>query len=159
MLRCALNRASHSASWHSPEQSRQLEKGLQCRLDGVSVSEPDDQSRVPSSTWIIWLLWTAASVRVRSLRGSSRQPSRSLDPSTRWSTMRASSSQNPFRTTQRKTSRRYPRNPKDFLKTLSPMGTISDVKGIVEAVVYLTEAGQVTGEALHVDGGAHSGKW
>ena len=28
-------------------------------------------------------------------------------------------------------------NPKDFLKTLSPMGTTSDVKDIVEAVVYL----------------------
>ena len=50
-------------------------------------------------------------------------------------------------------------NPKDFLKTLSPMGTISDVKDILEAVVYLTEARQVTGEVLHVDGGAHSGKW
>src|ERR1700686_2582670 len=50
-------------------------------------------------------------------------------------------------------------NPKDFLKTLSPMGTISDVKDIVEAVLYLTEARQVTGEELHVDGGAHSGKW
>jgi NAD(P)-dependent dehydrogenase (short-subunit alcohol dehydrogenase family) len=50
-------------------------------------------------------------------------------------------------------------NPKDFLKTLSPMGTISDVKDIVEAVVYLTEARQVTAEVLHVDGGAHSGKW
>jgi NAD(P)-dependent dehydrogenase (short-subunit alcohol dehydrogenase family) len=50
-------------------------------------------------------------------------------------------------------------NPKDFLKTLSPMGTISDVKDIAEAVVYLTEAHQVTGEVLHVDGGAHSGKW
>ena len=50
-------------------------------------------------------------------------------------------------------------NPKDFLKTLSPMGTISDVKDIVEGVVYLTEARQVTGEVLHVDGGAHAGKW
>src|SRR6201990_4101 len=50
-------------------------------------------------------------------------------------------------------------NPKDFLKTLSPMGTISDVNDIVEAVVYLTEARHVTGEVLHVDGGAHSGKW
>jgi NAD(P)-dependent dehydrogenase (short-subunit alcohol dehydrogenase family) len=30
---------------------------------------------------------------------------------------------------------------------------------IVEAVVYLTEARYVTGEVLHVDGGAHSGKW
>jgi NAD(P)-dependent dehydrogenase (short-subunit alcohol dehydrogenase family) len=50
-------------------------------------------------------------------------------------------------------------NPKDFLKTLSPMGTISDVSDIANAVVYLTEARQVTGEVLHVDGGAHSSKW
>jgi NAD(P)-dependent dehydrogenase (short-subunit alcohol dehydrogenase family) len=50
-------------------------------------------------------------------------------------------------------------NPKDFLKTLQPMGQISSVKDIVDAIVYLTEAGQVTGEVLHVDGGAHVGKW
>jgi NAD(P)-dependent dehydrogenase (short-subunit alcohol dehydrogenase family) len=50
-------------------------------------------------------------------------------------------------------------NPKEFLITLSPMGTISEVKDIAEAVIYLTEARQVTGEVLHVDGGAHSGKW
>lgn len=50
-------------------------------------------------------------------------------------------------------------NPKEFLKTLSPMGTISDVSDIVDAVVYLTEARQVTGEVLHVDGGAHQGRW
>ncbi|WP_263366729.1 SDR family NAD(P)-dependent oxidoreductase [Edaphobacter bradus] len=50
-------------------------------------------------------------------------------------------------------------NPKDFLKTLSPMGTISDSKDIAEAVVYLTEARNVTGEVLHVDGGAHVGRW
>lgn len=50
-------------------------------------------------------------------------------------------------------------NPKDFLKTLSPMGTISSVDDIVNAVVYLTEAGNITGEVLHVDGGSHSGKW
>jgi NAD(P)-dependent dehydrogenase (short-subunit alcohol dehydrogenase family) len=50
-------------------------------------------------------------------------------------------------------------DPKDFLKTLQPMGQISDVKDIVDAIVYLTEANQVTGEVLHVDGGAHVGKW
>jgi len=50
-------------------------------------------------------------------------------------------------------------NPKDFLKTLSPMGTITDAKDIAEAVVYLTEARHVTGEVLHVDGGAHTGRW
>jgi enoyl-[acyl-carrier-protein] reductase (NADH) len=39
------------------------------------------------------------------------------------------------------------------------MGRISDVKNIEDTVVYLTEAGQVTGEVLHVDSGAHVGKW
>jgi NAD(P)-dependent dehydrogenase (short-subunit alcohol dehydrogenase family) len=53
----------------------------------------------------------------------------------------------------------HEKNPKDFLKTLSPMGTISSVTDIVDAVIYLTEARNVTGEVLHVDGGAHSGKW
>ena len=47
----------------------------------------------------------------------------------------------------------------DSLKTLSPMGTISTVEDITNAVVYLTEARQITGEVLHVDGGAHIGKW
>jgi NAD(P)-dependent dehydrogenase (short-subunit alcohol dehydrogenase family) len=50
-------------------------------------------------------------------------------------------------------------NPKDFLKTLSPMGTISTSEDIASAVVYLTESRQITGEVLHVDGGAHNGKW
>ena len=50
-------------------------------------------------------------------------------------------------------------NPKDFLKTLSPMGTMSDSKDIADAVIYLTEARHVTGEVLHVDGGAHTGQW
>lgn len=50
-------------------------------------------------------------------------------------------------------------NPKDFLRTLSPMGSISDVQDIVDAVIFLTEARNVTGEVLNVDGGAHLGKW
>lgn len=50
-------------------------------------------------------------------------------------------------------------NPKDFLKTLSPMGRISSIEDIADAVLYLTEAKSVTGEVLHVDGGAHVGKW
>jgi NAD(P)-dependent dehydrogenase (short-subunit alcohol dehydrogenase family) len=50
-------------------------------------------------------------------------------------------------------------NPKDFLKTFSPMGTISDPKDVADAVIYLTEAAHVTGEVLHVDDGAHVGRW
>jgi NAD(P)-dependent dehydrogenase (short-subunit alcohol dehydrogenase family) len=50
-------------------------------------------------------------------------------------------------------------DPKDSLKSLAPMGTISTVEEIASAVVYLTEARQITGEVLHVDGGAHLGKW
>jgi NAD(P)-dependent dehydrogenase (short-subunit alcohol dehydrogenase family) len=50
-------------------------------------------------------------------------------------------------------------DPKEFLKTLSPMGEISDVADIVDAIVYLAEARHVTGEVLHVDAGAHIGKW
>jgi NAD(P)-dependent dehydrogenase (short-subunit alcohol dehydrogenase family) len=48
---------------------------------------------------------------------------------------------------------------KEFLQSLSPMGEISEIADIVEAIVYLTEARHVTGEVLHVDAGAHNGKW
>ena len=48
---------------------------------------------------------------------------------------------------------------RQYLKSLSPMGAISEVDDIVQAVVYLTEARHVTGEVLHVDGGMHNGKW
>jgi len=47
----------------------------------------------------------------------------------------------------------------NFLETLSPMGSVTDPKEIADAVVYLTEARHVTGEVLHVDGGAHVGRW
>lgn len=50
-------------------------------------------------------------------------------------------------------------DPKDVLETLSPMGVISTVQDIVDAVVFLTEAPCITGETLHVDGGAHLGRW
>jgi NAD(P)-dependent dehydrogenase (short-subunit alcohol dehydrogenase family) len=50
-------------------------------------------------------------------------------------------------------------NPKEFLKTLSPMNGVSSVKEIADAVLFLTEAPRVTGDVLHVDGGAHLGRW
>jgi NAD(P)-dependent dehydrogenase (short-subunit alcohol dehydrogenase family) len=46
-----------------------------------------------------------------------------------------------------------------FLKGLHPVGRIGEVKEIVDAVLYLTDATFTTGEILHVDGGAHAGKW
>ena len=49
--------------------------------------------------------------------------------------------------------------PQDFLRSLSPMGKIASVQDIAEAVWYLTQSGQVTGEVLHVDGGSHLGHW
>jgi len=45
------------------------------------------------------------------------------------------------------------------LKARSPMGTISEPKDIANAVIYLAEASHVNGEVLHVDDGAHVGRW
>jgi NAD(P)-dependent dehydrogenase (short-subunit alcohol dehydrogenase family) len=50
-------------------------------------------------------------------------------------------------------------NPKEFLKTLSPMQSISSAQEIADAVFFLSEAPHITGEVLHVDGGAHLGRW
>jgi len=49
-------------------------------------------------------------------------------------------------------------DPKDFLQTLSPLVRIAASQDIAEAVFYHTQASQVTGEVLHVDGGAHLGR-
>jgi NAD(P)-dependent dehydrogenase (short-subunit alcohol dehydrogenase family) len=47
----------------------------------------------------------------------------------------------------------------EFLKGLHPVGRIGEIKEIVDAVLFLTDATFTTGEVLHVDGGAHAGKW
>ena len=47
----------------------------------------------------------------------------------------------------------------DFLKGLHPIGRIGEVKEVVDAILFLTDATFTTGEILHVDGGAHAGKW
>jgi NAD(P)-dependent dehydrogenase (short-subunit alcohol dehydrogenase family) len=47
----------------------------------------------------------------------------------------------------------------DFLKGLHPVGRIGEVKEVVDAILFLTDATFTTGEILHVDGGAHAGKW
>src|SRR5947207_5096367 len=48
---------------------------------------------------------------------------------------------------------------KEVLQTLNPMGVLSSVKDVVDAVMYLTDAATVTGDILYVDGGAHIGRW
>ena len=50
-------------------------------------------------------------------------------------------------------------NPKEFLRRQSPLGRLPSARDVAEAVFYLTEASQVTGEVLHVDAGAHLGRW
>jgi NAD(P)-dependent dehydrogenase (short-subunit alcohol dehydrogenase family) len=45
------------------------------------------------------------------------------------------------------------------LKHLHPVARLATVSEIVDAVLYLEGAAFVTGEILHVDGGAHAGKW
>jgi NAD(P)-dependent dehydrogenase (short-subunit alcohol dehydrogenase family) len=53
----------------------------------------------------------------------------------------------------------HPPETHDFLAGLHPMGRMGETREVVEAVLYLESAGFVTGETLHVDGGAHAGHW
>lgn len=46
-----------------------------------------------------------------------------------------------------------------LLHTLQPVGKIGTPQDAVDAALYLAEADQLTGEALHVNGGAHAGRW
>ncbi|KYK49889.1 3-oxoacyl-ACP reductase [Bradyrhizobium liaoningense] len=46
-----------------------------------------------------------------------------------------------------------------FLATMHPIGRIGEIQDIVDAVLYLDNASFVTGEILHVDGGANAGRW
>jgi NAD(P)-dependent dehydrogenase (short-subunit alcohol dehydrogenase family) len=47
----------------------------------------------------------------------------------------------------------------DFSKRLQPIGRMGEIDEVVDAVMYLNDATFITGEVLHVDGGAHAGKW
>lgn len=46
-----------------------------------------------------------------------------------------------------------------FLRQLHPIARLGTTAEIVDAVMYLDGAPFVSGEVLHVDGGAHAGKW
>lgn len=46
-----------------------------------------------------------------------------------------------------------------FLRGLSPANRIATTEDMVDALLYLDRASFVSGEVLHVDGGAHAGRW
>ena len=48
---------------------------------------------------------------------------------------------------------------REFLAGLDPMHRMGEIQEVVDAVLYLESAAFVTGETLHVDGGAHTGHW
>jgi NAD(P)-dependent dehydrogenase (short-subunit alcohol dehydrogenase family) len=49
--------------------------------------------------------------------------------------------------------------PKESFTVRQALQTVTEVKDIVDAVLYLARADQVTGEIIHVDGGSHAGRW
>jgi NAD(P)-dependent dehydrogenase (short-subunit alcohol dehydrogenase family) len=53
----------------------------------------------------------------------------------------------------------HPRETQEPLKGLHPVGRMGEVKEVVDAVLFLVDATFTTGETLHVDGGAHAGRW
>lgn len=47
----------------------------------------------------------------------------------------------------------------EFLKQLSPMKRLAEVEEVADLLLYLESAQFVNGEVVHLDGGAHAGKW
>lgn len=52
----------------------------------------------------------------------------------------------------------HPQNAHAFLQSLQPIERLASVDEIADAVLYLDKATFVTGELVHVDGGAHAGR-
>lgn len=53
----------------------------------------------------------------------------------------------------------HPSETRAFLAPLQPLGRLGTIEEVVQAVLYLDAASFVTGETLHVDGGAAAGHW
>jgi NAD(P)-dependent dehydrogenase (short-subunit alcohol dehydrogenase family) len=46
-----------------------------------------------------------------------------------------------------------------FLSAMHPIARMGQASEVVDAILYLHAATFVTGEVIHIDGGAHAGKW
>ncbi|ADV82843.1 SDR family NAD(P)-dependent oxidoreductase [Terriglobus saanensis] len=53
----------------------------------------------------------------------------------------------------------HPAETHDFLKQLSPLKRLADVAEVADLLLYLESAPFLNGEVVHLDGGAHAGKW
>ena len=47
----------------------------------------------------------------------------------------------------------------EFLRQLSPLKRLAEVGEVADLLLYLESAQFVNGEVVHLDGGAHAGKW
>ncbi|MGC1170360.1 MAG: SDR family oxidoreductase, partial [Candidatus Acidiferrales bacterium] len=47
----------------------------------------------------------------------------------------------------------------EFLKGLSPLKRLAEVEEVADLLLYLESAPFVNGKVVHLDGGAHAGKW
>jgi len=46
-----------------------------------------------------------------------------------------------------------------FLKQPSPFNRLAEIAEVVYSILFLESAPFVNGEVIHLDGGAHAGKW
>jgi NAD(P)-dependent dehydrogenase (short-subunit alcohol dehydrogenase family) len=53
----------------------------------------------------------------------------------------------------------HPVEAHEFLKQLSPMKRLAEVGEVADLLLYLESASFLNGEVVHLDGGAHAGKW
>jgi NAD(P)-dependent dehydrogenase (short-subunit alcohol dehydrogenase family) len=46
-----------------------------------------------------------------------------------------------------------------LVKQLSPLNRLAEIAEVVDLVLFLESAPFLNGEVIHLDGGAHAGKW
>src|SRR6266446_4392463 len=53
----------------------------------------------------------------------------------------------------------HPVETHEFLKQLSPFNRLAEVEEVADLLLYMECAPFLNGEVVHLDGGAHAGKW